>query len=76
MIPFDIGDSQRQESAGNADNPPAEPDLAIETRPVEVAVVATARVADVDASGVITDPDEPVALVKPARAVHQERTLV
>src|SRR3954452_3343246 len=63
-------------SRSHAHNPAAEADLAIQARPGEVARVPAARVAGGESVLVVADADDPVALVDPPGAVHQQRALV
>src|SRR5918911_864370 len=50
--------------------------FAVQARPGQVGRVEAARVADEDAVCVVAGGYEPVALVKPSRAVHEQRALV
>src|SRR5436853_490784 len=63
-------------SGRHAHHPPAETDLAIQPRPAHVAGVPAAGVPDGDAASVVANPDEPVPLVEPACAIHQQRAPV
>ncbi len=60
----------------DTDNPAAESDLAVESRPGEVACVPATGVAGIDPVLIVANRDEPVALAEPTRAIQQQRTLV
>src|SRR5262249_56872184 len=53
------------------DDPSVESDLPVQPRPRQIAIVPAARIPDIDAISVVSNPDKPMALTEPLVATHE-----